>query len=113
VHPLERIGWVTGIVASGLTIITFFIPELPSEGKYGLAILAALALGVAAYWSRMDKVKNQIHETTEDTSDRGKPKNRRPFESNLDDLIKEIEDFIHRWREGSGLTTSYRRFIPE
>jgi hypothetical protein len=34
-----------------------------------------------------------------------------PTESKLDDLIREIEDFITKWREGSGLTTSYRRFI--
>jgi hypothetical protein len=30
VHPLERVGWVTGIIASGLTIITFVVSELPN-----------------------------------------------------------------------------------
>jgi hypothetical protein len=93
VHPLERIGWVIGIVASGLTIITFVIPELPNEGQYGVGALAAVVLGVTAYWSRRDKNTSHIHEATENIPDRGKPQRRRLIsttESNLDDLIREI-----------------------
>jgi hypothetical protein len=55
VHPLERLGWVSGIIASVVAILSSVIGNLPVEGRYVLGISAIVVLGVTAGWSRLKK----------------------------------------------------------
>jgi hypothetical protein len=75
----------------------------------------AAALTVAAcgiiYWM----FKPQIDRRVSNKYAEVKPKGRliSSSEAKVDDLVKEIEDFITNWREGSGILDGYRAHIEQ
>jgi hypothetical protein len=54
-HPLERLGWVSGIILVLIELLTWVVGNLDFQYRMVIGIAAIVVLGFTAVWSRITK----------------------------------------------------------
>jgi len=57
VETLEKVGWVSGIIAAIFTLLPISIQDLPTGWKFAPIIISAIILSLTAYVSHRNKSK--------------------------------------------------------
>jgi Na+/proline symporter len=59
VETIERVGWISGILAALFTLASFLIKDLPSGLQYIPIGVAGIILSLAAYHSHITKKRSK------------------------------------------------------
>lgn len=59
VHTIERVGWMSGIIAAMIGVATWVFSDVPYLWRIVIFVVAIVILGATALWSRTQETENE------------------------------------------------------